>query len=172
MDDLTLGVLAVLVVLVLVLILLQIARGRSSESAEVKSLLQEEFLAFQAHIHQELAATKGSVDSAKDIISDHAVKTISQMKEMGGTIQNLLRQQEDAKQLGQSLKDLLQAPKLRGNYGEAILEELLERVVPQIWESQYQIDGRERVDCVVKLKNVVIPIDAKYPRDDYMRYLE
>jgi DNA recombination protein RmuC len=25
---------------------------------------------------------------------------------------------------------------------------------------------------VVKLKNVVIPIDAKYPRDDYMRYLE
>ena len=35
-------------------------------------------------------------------------------KEVGESIQKLTQQQEEAQRLGQSLKDLLQAPKLRG----------------------------------------------------------
>ena len=94
-------------------------------------------------------------------------------KEVGEAIQKLTQQQEEAQRLGQSLKDLLQAPKLRGTYGEAILEEMLDRVLPAgIWERQYSIGGGERVDCVVRFKDVVVPIDAKFPRDDYMRYME
>jgi DNA recombination protein RmuC len=94
-------------------------------------------------------------------------------KEVGEAIQKLTQQQEEAQRLGQSLKDLLQAPKLRGTYGEAILEEMLGRVLPVgIWERQYSIGGGEKVDCVVKFKDVVVPIDAKFPRDDYMRYVE
>ena len=94
-------------------------------------------------------------------------------KEVGEAIQKLTQQQEDAQRLGQSLKDLLQAPKLRGSYGEAILEEMLGRVLPAgIWERQYSISGGEKVDCVVRFRDVVVPIDAKFPRDDYMRYME
>ena len=113
------------------------------------------------------------IQEAKDVISDHAVKTISEIKGIGETVSKLVQQQEQAEKLGQSLKDLLQAPKLRGNHGEAILEEMLDRILPTgIWERQYVIDGRETVDCVVRFKDVVVPIDAKFPRDDYMRYLE
>ena len=94
-------------------------------------------------------------------------------KEIGASIQKLTQQQEEAQLLGRSLKDLLQAPKLRGTYGEVILEEMLDRVLPKgIWERQYVIDGAEKVDCVVKFREVVVPIDAKFPRDDYLRYLE
>jgi DNA recombination protein RmuC len=95
-------------------------------------------------------------------------------KEVGESIQKLTQQQEEAQRLGQSLKDLLQAPKLRGTYGEVILEELLDRVLPRgIWERQYSIGGGgERVDCVIKYRDVVVPIDAKFPRDDYMRYMD
>lgn len=64
-------------------------------------------------------------------------------------------------------------PKLRGSYGETILEEMLERVLPKgIWEKQFCIDGREAVDAIVRFKDVIIPIDSKFPRDDYRRYLE
>ena len=113
------------------------------------------------------------VNEAKDIISDHAVKTIKSISDLGENLYKLVQQQEEAQKLGQSLKDLLQAPKLRGSYGETILEEMLDRVLPQgIWECQYVIDGREMVDCVVKYRDVVVPIDAKFPRDDYMRYLD
>ncbi|MCH8940526.1 MAG: DNA recombination protein RmuC, partial [Chloroflexi bacterium] len=109
----------------------------------------------------------------KDTVADQTIKTIDQIKEIGETVHRLVQQQEETQQLGQSLKDLLQAPKLRGSYGETVLEEMLERVLPMgIWERQYAIDGNERVDCAVRLRGVVVPIDAKFPRDDYMRYME
>ena len=94
-------------------------------------------------------------------------------KDIGASIQKLTQQQEEAQALGRSLKDLLQTPKLRGTYGEVILEEMLDKVLPKgIWESQFPISGTEKVDCVVKYRDVVVPIDAKFPRDDYLRYLD
>jgi len=94
-------------------------------------------------------------------------------KDVGEAIQKLTQQQEEAQRLGQSLKDLLQAPKLRGTYGEVVLEEMLDRILPKgIWERQYSISGGEKVDCIVRFKDVIIPIDAKFPRDDYMRYID
>jgi len=94
-------------------------------------------------------------------------------KDIGESIQKLTQQQEEAQALGRSLKDLLQTPKLRGTYGEVILEEMLDKVLPKgIWESQFPISGTEKVDCVVKYRDVVVPIDAKFPRDDYLRYLD
>ena len=170
MDILIFAALLILIVLVVWSLL---KRRSDDASTEVKASLKEDFLNFQTTIHQELNTTRSSVEGAKNIISDHAIKTISQIKDVGETLQKLTQQQEEAQQLGQSLKDLLQAPKLRGNYGEAILEEMLERVLPAgIWERQYSIDGGEKVDCVVKFRDVIVPIDAKFPREDYTRYQE
>ena len=110
---------------------------------------------------------------SKDLVSEHTLKTVGTIKDLGETIEKIIHQQEDAQKLGQSLKDLLQAPKLRGSYGEIILEEMLDKVLPNgIWQKQYSIDGRELVDAVIKLKDIIIPIDAKFPRDDYMRYID
>ena len=151
MEALILVALGVLIVLVVALLL----RGRASD------------------VSQKIDASLKGIREAKDVISDHAVKTISEIKDIGQTVSRLIQQQEKAEELGQSLKDLLQAPKLRGSYGEVILEEMLDRVLPSgIWERQYMIDGREMVDCVVRFKDVVVPIDAKFPRDDYIRYME
>ena len=151
MDILIVGALAILIVLVVVLLIKQRSAGASGD----------------------IRASFQGIEQAKGIISDHAVKTIESIKDLGENLHKLVQQQEEAQRLGQSLKDLLQAPKLRGSYGETILEEMLDRVLPQgIWERQYAIDGSERVDCVVKFRDVVVPIDAKFPRDDYMRYLE
>ena len=110
---------------------------------------------------------------SKDLVSEHTLKTVGTIKDLGETIEKIIHQQEDAQKLGQSLKDLLQAPKLRGSYGEIILEEMLDKVLPNgIWQKQYSIDGRELVDAVIKFKDIIIPIDAKFPRDDYMRYID
>ena len=85
-----------------------------------------------------IASSLEDIQKAKEVISDHALKTITEIKGIGETVSKLVQQQEQAEKLGESLKDLLQAPKLRGNYGEAILEEMLDRVLPPgIWESQY-----------------------------------
>ena len=91
---------------------------------------------------------------------------------MSKTVGDLVHQQEKAQKLGQSLEYLLQMPKLRGNYGEAILEEMLERVLPKgIWHRQYTIQGGEKVDAVVEYRDVIVPIDSKFPKEHYQRYL-
>jgi DNA recombination protein RmuC len=117
--------------------------------------------------------TQRSVNALSKMDDSHLRDQFLAFKEVGEAIQKLTQQQDEAQRLGQSLKDLLQAPKLRGTYGEVILEELLDRVLPKgIWERQYSISGGEKVDCVIKFRNVVVPIDAKFPRDDYMRYVD
>jgi DNA recombination protein RmuC len=173
MDPSILGILVALVVLI-ILVLIPLLRKPSGDlSAKFDAAIKEQFLAFQSNIHNELNTTREEVTRSKDLISEHTIKTIETIKDIGGIIHKLGQQQEEAQKLGQSLKDILQAPKLRGSYGEVILEEMLEKVLPKgIWERQHSIDGQERVDVVVKIKDVVIPIDAKFPRDNYRRYLD
>ena len=117
--------------------------------------------------------TKRELETSKNIISDHAIKTLDTIKDMGSTVEKIVQQQKEAQELGTSLKYLLQTPKLRGNYGEEILEEMLDKILPKgVWEKQYPIDGNERVDAVIKCKDVIIPIDAKFPREIYEKYLD
>ena len=124
-----------------------------------------------AAVHKTMDGARREVESSKNIISDHAVKTLDTIKDMGTTLERMLLQQKDAQELGKSLKYLLQTPKLRGNYGEEILEEMLEKILPGMWKKQHAIDGNERVDAVVLYKDVVIPIDAKFPSEIYEKYL-
>jgi len=123
-------------------------------------------------MHKTIETARREVEMSKNIISDHAVKTLDTIKNMGTALERMMHQQKEAQELGNSLKYLLQTPKLRGNYGEEILEEMLERVVPGLWEKQFQIEGGERVDAIIKYKDVIIPIDAKFPREIYERYIE
>ena len=167
MDVVIIAALGIVIFLAMVLIVIMISRERSVDTSEgIKASLRAEFLNFQRNINRDMNDTRESV---QDVRTD----TLKQLKDVGGTLQKLITQQEKAEELGQSLKDLLQAPKLRGSYGEAILEEMLDRVLPRgVWERQYRIDGNEMVDCIVRFKDVVVPIDAKFPRDDYVRYVE
>ncbi len=185
MDIVIIAALGIVILLAMVLIVIMISRGRSGDTSEgIKAFLLAEFSDFQRNINQEmhntresvqkrLEAATGSVQDVRKEISTNAVDTVKQLKDVGGTVEKLIAQQKKAEELGQSLKDLLQAPKLRGSYGEAVLEEMLDRVLPRgVWERQYRIDGNEMVDCIVRFKDVVVPIDAKFPRDDYVRYIE
>lgn len=163
---------ASLVVLILLVVRLLLQRKDSSPE-ELKASLRQEFLSFQTGIHAEIGAARQSMDVAKDVVANQAIQTISQIQKIGDSMNALAKQQEEAQKLGQGLKDLLQGPKLRGNYGEAVLEEILARVLPAgIWERQYSIEGNERVDCIVRFRDVIVPIDAKFPRDDYTRYAD
>ena len=169
MEIIILAAMGVLILLVAVLLV----RGRHRDVTGVQAALRQEFLAFQTAIHTQMDAARQGVEGAKDVISGHALRTMEQMAGIGKTVEKLIQQQDEAQRLGQSLKDLLQAPKLRGNYGEVILEEMLDKVLSQDnWGRQYPIEGGERVDCAVLLRDVVVPIDAKFPRDDYLRYID
>jgi len=159
-------------IVTLVGFLIWLIKSSNSGRENIEAVVGDKLVSFSDNIRRTMEDARKEVSESKDIISKNALETLKHIGDMNKAIHNLSSQQEKAEKLGQSLEYLLQAPKLRGNYGEAVLEEMLERVLPRgIWQRQYSIDGSERVDAVVKYKEVVIPIDSKFPKDDYQKYL-
>jgi len=80
--------------------------------------------------------------------------------------------------VGQGISDLnqlLKLPHLRGGFGEATLERLLADFLPVgSYELQYAIvpHSAERVDAIVKLGRHILPIDAKFPREQVLPLFE
>jgi DNA recombination protein RmuC len=72
----------------------------------------------------------------------------------------------------QNLEKVLTHQKQRGSLGEAGLKLVLENILPPgAFELQYRFANGEAVDAVVKAKEGLIPIDAKFSLDNYNRYV-
>ena len=76
-------------------------------------------------------------------------------------------------ELGRSMKELqefLRSPKMRGQIGEAVLKDLLGQVLPkQNFHLQYAFKGGEIVDAALQLEQGIIPIDAKFPMENFRK---
>lgn len=77
-----------------------------------------------------------------------------------------------------SLKNALMNVKERGTYGEVRLEKLLSDIlVPSQYEMNVEITDGKRVEFAIKLpgngdESLLLPIDSKFPIEDYNRLLD
>lgn len=68
------------------------------------------------------------------------------------------------------LQELLKSPKLRGNIGETILKEVLTQSLPhELVQFQYSFKNGEKVDAVIHTSQGIIPIDAKFPMENFIK---
>jgi DNA recombination protein RmuC len=114
----------------------------------------------------------GELDNKVDRRLEHASKQTNAIYKQLGDVGRATEQlAEQAKDLGQ-LQQLLRPPKLRGGFGELLLEHLLaDRLPPQAYALQYGFQSGERVDAVIKADQLV-PIDAKFPLDNFERLVD
>jgi len=71
----------------------------------------------------------------------------------------------------QEFQASLRSQKLRGNVGEMVLEDLLHQVLPQeAYARQYTFQNGSRVDAVVKTRQGLIPVDSKFPVEDFQKF--
>lgn len=73
-----------------------------------------------------------------------------------------------------SLQELLRAPKFRGEIGEAFLGNLLAQVFPkkEFFQLQYQFKNGDTVDAIIRIGNNFVPVDAKFPLENFKRMVE
>jgi DNA recombination protein RmuC len=104
---------------------------------------------------------------------DNAAKVIQDVQNKLG---ELGQATQEIKELGQSvskLEEMLKAPKLRGGLGELLLEDLLKQVLPaNAYGVQYRFKGGQAVDAIIRLAGRMVPVDSKFPLENFQKMLE
>jgi DNA recombination protein RmuC len=154
--EILLLILIVLVVVVGVVLYLQV--NRISQKSGTSLELMEWLKSSDARFSSGMTAFNSRLDNAAHVIS-------SLQKEVGVFTE-----------IGRSMKDLqalLQSPKLRGNVGEQILTDMLKQYFPPTsYALQHTFENGEKVDALIKTANGNIPIDSKFPMENFRSQLE
>jgi len=73
----------------------------------------------------------------------------------------------------QDIQKIFQSPKLRGNLGEQMLEDLMRQILPQSkYQTQYRFKEGLIVDAIIKTESGLIPIDSKYSLETFHKMKE
>jgi len=101
---------------------------------------------------------------------DGTIKVFGDLKESLG---ELTQRTKDIQEVGKnisSLQEILRAPKPRGGLGEILLERLLADSLPVgFYHLQHRFRSGDTVDAVVRIDGNLVPIDAKFPLEDFER---
>ncbi|MDP2820856.1 MAG: DNA recombination protein RmuC [bacterium] len=94
-----------------------------------------------------------------------------QMSQQYGQISKEMGRIQEIGHYIKDFQDFLRSPKTRGNIGEQILKDLLEQVLPRnSFNIQHQFQSGERVDAIIKTSQGIIPIDAKFPLENFQKF--
>ena len=73
----------------------------------------------------------------------------------------------------QELQEFLKSPKLRGNVGEQVLKDLISQIFPKnSFHLQYSFRSGDRVDAAIKTDAGILPIDAKFPMENFQKMIK
>ncbi|OGD85333.1 hypothetical protein A2164_04550 [Candidatus Curtissbacteria bacterium RBG_13_35_7] len=154
---------AVLIIIAFALIYFQIKKiidsGKSDETTKLLSQLVSDM--------------RGSMDKTTDSMVRQTKAINERLDRAAQVISGVSKSVGEMTELGRSMKDLqefLRSPKMRGQIGEAVLKDILGQALPkQHFHLQYAFKGGEIVDAAIQLEQGIIPIDAKFPMENFQK---
>ena len=131
----------------------------SRDISDTKKVLNETLSDSTRHLSESL--TKQTHDIHERLTK--AAEVIGELKREAGSFS----------EIGRSMKELhefLKSPKLRGNIGEQVLNDLIAQMIPQSsFFLQYQFTSGDKVDAAIKTDAGILPIDSKFPMENFQR---
>lgn len=168
--------LAAISVLAVVVILATLALGRflagrleARRDDPSLVLLQNQVNAMNQQVAQALEATRKAMDTRLDKAAEVIQGVSSRLGELGEASKRIFEVGKDVS----SLQEILRSPKLRGNLGELFLDDLLSQILPaDHYRIQHPFKDGETVDAAITLKSGIVPVDAKFPLENFRRAVE
>lgn len=140
---------------------------------QIQSLLQSQFLDISKQLQEKI---DNSSQHSQRVLQSQFAETSRLTREVS---EKILKLEETNKQVVnftaqlQSLEKVLTSSKTRGALGEANLELILGDILPpQTYEMQYHFADGTAVDAIIKIKNQILPIDAKFSLTNYQRIID
>ena len=121
------------------------------------------------------ARIRDVLDKSSKQMASGAAETAKSVVDVQRRLGELSEASKRIMDVGKSMSELqtiLSSPKLRGGLGETMLEKMLAEVLPgEHYELQHSFANGSMVDAVVNLaQGKLLPIDSKFPIDDFQRY--
>ncbi|MCL5675642.1 MAG: DNA recombination protein RmuC [Patescibacteria group bacterium] len=139
--------------------LLEWTKSTQSSIDNLNKTLNEALRSTNKDINQTLAqntkALNDRLDKAAQVIGSVS-REIGQMSEIGRSMKDL--------------QEFLKSPKLRGEIGEEVLSDLIGQMFPKNnFFLQYGFRSGEKVDAAIKTEAGILPIDSKFPMENYQK---
>lgn len=158
-----LSLIAVLITIALVFLL------RKNQKADVG---QEEGLKLlERELKEVRGELQGTFEKNLNFLQQSSGKSNEMIRDITTRLEQVLATNKQvvgfAEQL-QSLENILRNPKHRGVLGEFFLEQMLARILPTgLYKMQYAFRDGDIVDAAVFIKEIIVPIDAKFSLEKY-----
>lgn len=128
-----------------------------------------------SEINRRLESNVEVIQKANKDFSDRieaSTKIFSDVKQELGKIEEAQRKIREVGLQVEELANILQAPKARGGFGEALLADFLQQHLPvEHFQLQYSFEDGQKVDAVIKLAGGMVPIDAKFPLENFRKLI-
>lgn len=126
---------------------------------------------------QWLAEMRNGLDRNTDMMNRqlaHANETLNQRLDSTAQLLRLLNKDlGQVHEVGEQMRDFqnfFRSPKIRGKIGEHIMSEILRQVLPaRSFDLQHRFNSGVIVDALVQLQSGGIPIDAKFPLENFQK---
>jgi DNA recombination protein RmuC len=104
---------------------------------------------------------------------EQASRAVSAVSGQLGALAEATRRLEQVGRDVAGLEQILRAPKIRGGLGEILLERLLGEILPaDAYRLQHGFRSGEKVDAVIAVAGRLVPIDSKFPLENFRRMIE
>lgn len=173
MDINTIVNIALLILLGIVVYMLVFRRQEPHE-------LHQRFDGIILNITEQLGSVRKEInerlkESSQLMQSSHhdTSRTIGELQRKLGQLEEVTKRVFEVGKDISSLHDILRAPKLRGGVGEYLLGDLLSQYLPEEhFELQHRFKNGTQVDAAIKLRDSIIPVDSKFPLENFKRIAE
>ena len=156
-----------------------IQRHNSENIEKLNATLESKMSSLQASNEKRLEQMQGVVDEKlQKTLETRLAQSFELVSKQLESVQQGLGEMKNLAADAKSLKNALINVKERGTYGEVRLEKLLSDILaPGQYELNVEISDSKRVEFAIKLPGngevpLLLPIDSKFPIEDYNRLLD
>ncbi|MBI5643222.1 MAG: DNA recombination protein RmuC [Deltaproteobacteria bacterium] len=165
----------------------QEGRATQAEYASLRSELQNSLSSNLKLVTAQLANVTSQVNGQLSTVTlqlqnstgqinsrmDNATRAVGEVRQGLGELSKATERLFEIGKDISSLQEILRAPKLRGGLGEFFLGDLLAQCLPSAHYSlQHAFRNGKIVDAVIRLNDGLVPIDSKFPLENFRRMLE